>query len=163
MEHYDIEDSFKRLVVPWLEVEWEARHTRTENVGPAQRVYTVQIDILLRNPSPVTARFPFIALRDVVGIGQHTAASLSGLLQHPHYYGEYHFSGGADVVIHPQMSLPAVRLWAAPIRATQRSDNRFYLEQVQQVGATYRCGCYNSRHAVGHLVVTPEEYVPHEA
>jgi predicted HTH transcriptional regulator len=62
MEHYDIEDSFKRLVVPWLEIKWEVQYA-SRIIGSAERLYTVQIDILLRNPSPVTARFPFLAVQ----------------------------------------------------------------------------------------------------
>jgi hypothetical protein len=162
MEHYDLEDSFKRLVVPWLEIKWEARYTGPATMGSDVKLHTVQIDILLSNPSPVTARFPFLVLRDVVGIGPQAPGSLSGLLQYPPYNGEYHFSGGADVVIHPQMSFPAVRLWTPQIRATRGLDNRFHLEQGQQVGATYRCGCYNSRHTVGELVVRAEEFIPHD-
>jgi hypothetical protein len=61
MEHYDIEDSFKRLVVLWLEVEWDIS-PGVRRGGPDGNFQTIVIDIQLINPSPVTARFPYLTL-----------------------------------------------------------------------------------------------------
>jgi hypothetical protein len=64
MEHYDIEDSFKRLVVPWLTVEWQVKpgHARA---GPDGHFRQIVIDNFVRNPSLITARFPYLTLSPV--------------------------------------------------------------------------------------------------
>jgi hypothetical protein len=160
MEHYDIEDSFKRLVVPWLEIEWKVWDTGVSTTGTDVKIYTPHIDILLRNPSPVTARFPFITLSDLRGIRGDPLGNLSGLVYRS-YRDEHHFAGGSDLVVHPGLSLPITRLLTPQIRATRGVDGQFHVqwEQVQSVQASYRCGCYNSRHTVGQLAVTPEKFL----
>jgi hypothetical protein len=161
MEHYDIEDSFRRLVVPWLELRWEVRLTGVAAIGSGVRFHTPHINIFLRNPSPVTARFPFLILREVGGINPEAVGSFSGFV-HQSYGGDHHFAGGVDLVIHPELSLHVTQLSTPQIEARRGTDGQFRVqwEGLHSVRASYQCGCYNSRHTVGQLLVTPQEFLP---
>lgn len=121
MEHYDIEDSFKRAVVPWLEVKWFV-FPRT-NTDPDGNLRNVAINIHLRNPSPVTARFPFLILNKVQGAIVQPTALFS---QHRpgeayrFYNGEHYFLGAVDDVIHPGLIMPIAQLLTPEIRVYPR-------------------------------------------
>jgi hypothetical protein len=112
MEHYDIEDSFKRLVVPWLAVEWQIKPGQARG-GPDGNFRQVAIVIYLRNPSPVTARFPDLSLTHVQGADiqpQVTYAFQRPPMRSDADRAGYHFHGGTDEVIHPGLTLPVAQL-----------------------------------------------------
>jgi Putative DNA-binding domain len=154
MEHYDIEDSFKRLVVPWLEVGW-----RISPGGGSARpdVRQVAIDIHLTNPSPVSARFYYLSFSRFQG----TRGPPQGLYnQHRSYSGEYHFSGGADDVIHPGLNMPVAQfLTDIPVEPRDTGQCRVRRGSFPPLRITYRCGCYNSRPSEGKLSVPDDELV----
>jgi Putative DNA-binding domain len=178
MEHYDIEDSFKRLVVPWLEVEWLIRPGQTRG-GPDPSFRQVVIDICLRNPSPVTARFPYLNLRAFTGATVQPAVVSD--IRRSRYRtdrGEFHFDGGADDVIHPDVSLPAAQILtpeipvesAPPLRQMLTSSlpisqgrGQCYIRRgsLQPVTVAYQCSCYNSRPAKGEFTVSEDQLVEH--
>jgi hypothetical protein len=165
MEHYDIEDSFKRLVVPWLKVEWSIGPYRV----PAQsgNVRTVSIDVHLENRSPVTARFPYLTLSRVDG------ARVTNLtLYNPHepgrghyeYNGGHHFFTGANDVVHPGLTLPVARLVTPDIFVQPRDGDRCYVSRgslPSPVTVVYQCGCSNSRPTNGKFTVASDELVRH--
>jgi hypothetical protein len=118
MEHYDIEDSFKRLVVPWLEVEWLIK-PGGEFAGAEGRSRRIAIDIIVRNPSPVTARFPYLILSNVRGANVRTPSLADDYqpgLKHFVDGPRDRFSGGADEVIHPGITLSVAQLRTSEIR-----------------------------------------------
>jgi hypothetical protein len=158
MEHYDIEDSFKRLVVPLLDIRWETRNTGAARMGSDHQSVSVVIDISLVNASPVTARFPFLILKDLGGLAKDTLASMSGMVHQPQNQ-EHYFTGGADIVIHPGLPMIAVRARTPQIRAIRGRDNQWQVGQVEPIRARYTCGCYNSRHTVDEIVVPPEDFL----
>ena len=164
MEHYDIEDSFKRLIMPSLEIRTEVRNTAPARIGNDARVFNPSINLYLRNPSPATARFPFLILKDIRGIDRNfPLGSMSGLVCRSQN-GEQHFLGGADIVIHPELELLVTGFLIPPIKAARGADSQFHVidpDQVIPVTAQYRCGCYNSRQSVGELVILPQEFLPH--
>ena len=154
MEHYDIEDSFKRLAVPWLEVEWLIRSRRGRGGLDANSRQLV-IDIHLRNPSPVTARFPYLTLTQVQGARGPPEGLFS---QHRYYGGEYHFSFGADHVIHPGLTLPVAQLLTPeiPVEPREGGQCRVHRGSLQPVTVAYRCGCYNTRLTAGEFTISDE-------
>jgi hypothetical protein len=157
MEHYDIEDSFKRLVVPWLEVEWLIT-SGVDLRGLETNFRQLMIDIHLRNQSPVTARFPYLTLTQVQGAKDQPVGLYS---QHRYYRGEYSFSFGANDVIHPGITLPVARLLTPEIPVEPQGGRQFRVRRgsLQPVRVGYRCGCYNSRPAEGEFTVSEEELV----
>jgi Putative DNA-binding domain len=162
MEHYDIEDSFKRLAVPWLEVEWSIR-PYASNPG---NIRVVSIEVHLRNPSPVTARFPYLTLSGVFG-----ARVEEQTLFHPYeagrgyhkYSDEHHLFGGANDVVHPGLRLPVARLVTPEIPVEPREGGQFRVVRgsVRPVSFVYQCGCYNSRPAKGEFTVSDDKLVEH--
>jgi Putative DNA-binding domain len=161
MEHYDIEDSFKRLVVPWLEVEWSARPYASND---SSRYRAVAIEIHLRNPSPVTARFPYLTLFRVRGarVEEQTLFNPYEAGRGYHKYDEeHHFFGGANDVVHPGLTLRVARLVTPeiPIEPREGAQCRIVRGSLQPVTTAYQCGCYNSRPAVGEFTVSDNELV----
>jgi hypothetical protein len=157
MEHYDIEDSFKRVVVPWLEVEWLIT-SRMGRGGLDANSRQVVIDILLRSPSSVTARFPYLTLTHVQGARSQPEGLFS---QHRYYGGEYHFSFGADHVIHPGLTLPVARLLMPeiPVEPREGGQCRVRRGSLQPVTVAYRCGCHNSRPTAGEFTISDAQLV----
>jgi Putative DNA-binding domain len=163
MEHYDIEDSFKRLVVPWLEVEWLIKPGQTRG-GPDGNFRQVAIDIHLRNPSPVTARFPYLILSCVRGANVQPQVKYAFLrfgVELRADRGGYHFAGSADDVIHPELTLPISQLLTPEIRVFPRGGGQCQISRgsVQPVTVAYRCGCYNSRPTAGEFTISDDQLV----
>jgi hypothetical protein len=105
MEHYDIEDSFKRLVVPTLIPEIQLSRSQTRG-GPEGTFYTLKISISLRNGSSVSARFPYLRITETHNIKVPPWNSHDSGVQFPGGI----FNGGADHVIHPDQSIFAIYL-----------------------------------------------------
>jgi hypothetical protein len=165
MEHYDIEDSFKRLVVPWLEVEWLIM-PGMQRGGPDGNFRQVVINIHLRNPSPVTARFPFLTISRVEGAIVRQAALFSRHRTgeaYTFYNGEHHFVGAADDVIHPGLMMPIAQIVTSEIPVEQRGSRDWYVRpgSLRPVKVAYQCGCYNARPAAGEFVVSDVDLVKH--
>jgi hypothetical protein len=165
MEHYDIEDSFKRLVVPWLEVKTFIRPGGARRgPGPDTEFRQVAIDIHLRNPSPVTARFPYLILTHVENADvqpQVTHAFQRSLLRDDADRGRDHFSAGADAVIHPELTLPVTLILTPDIPVERREGGQWRVSRgaVRPVTVTYQCGCYNSRPGPGVFTVSDDQLV----
>lgn len=163
MEHYDIEDSFKRLVVPWLELKWSVAPGPSEG-GPRGHFQTVLVKLHLENPSSVTARFPYVTLTELSGATAppflaypHTPPSVSGEMSRRDDGTAVHFFGGADLVVHPETSLKMVSL-ETKITVEPR-DGRVYVPRgaLPRVRCSYKCGCYNSRQTSGEIIAGPDD------
>jgi hypothetical protein len=162
MEHYDIEDSFKRFVVPWLEVAWSIK-PHPHNLANSRMVW---IEIYLQNPSPVTARFPYLTLSNVhcVRIEKQTLFNPYEVGRGYHEYdGEHHFFGGANDVVHPGLRLPVARLVTDEIPVQPRDGDQCYVSprSIPTVTVAYRCGCYNSRPTEGQFSVPRDRLIKH--
>jgi hypothetical protein len=96
MEHYDIEDSFKRFVVPSLDVEFALY-----NAGrpPGGEFVMMRISLILKNRSQVSARYPYLIIDNM---SPQLSPFLGG--------GDPFFRGGANDVIHPDLTLFAMDL-----------------------------------------------------
>jgi hypothetical protein len=164
MEHYDIEDSFKRLVVPWLEVDWKIRPGQARG-GPDGNFRQVAIDVCLRNPSPVTARFPYLNLTHIRGADlqpQIMYAFQRPPMRFDTDRGGY-FRGGSDDVVHPGITLPITQILTPEIRVFPRGGGQFQVPfgSVQPVTIAYQCGCYNSRPTAGEFTISADQLVEH--
>jgi schlafen family protein len=98
MEHYDIEDAFRRAVTPSLKLELETQ-SGSGMGGPFGSIQAYNFVFSLRNDSPVTARFPYLHF---VGL---SSLHISRRAAHPWKLREQGdrllFDGGANDVIHP--------------------------------------------------------------
>lgn len=64
MEHYDIEDAFKRRVIPSIKIGYRYQTTVSDGLG---RPVSGVLEIFINNESTVTAKMPYIQIRDVSG------------------------------------------------------------------------------------------------
>ena len=102
MEHFEIEDAFRRMSVAELKI-GEPRHSKGGGVGTTETHY-VQFPLI--NVSNVSARFPYVKVEKLSGATVHQYGN--GDLRDSHYpipakpRGQHRiFAGGADVVLHP--------------------------------------------------------------
>jgi Putative DNA-binding domain len=145
MEHYDIEDSFKRLVVAWLTAEVTIQSGGTVG-GPHGKFQIVDAVISLRNPSPATATFPYLVI-DSTGEFRPTVDG-----------GGQEYHGTTDHVIHPAMSRKVLAL-RRKVAVHQLSGGlaiaRGALEPPTII--KYRCGSFNFRQFEGEIVITEDQ------
>lgn len=99
MEHYDIEDAFKRFAVPNLEI--GLRFFAVVKNGDG-RILKGRLEIYLENLSSVTAKMPYLQLRGVFGAGHSSHRPQNVIHQNEGDWVTY--SGDASVVVHPGLS-----------------------------------------------------------
>jgi len=106
MEHDDIEDSFKRMVVPQLTVKYVVAERVVQAGGLHQSTTdAIIIKVLLVNTSTVTARFPYLGLAALTGatIASSWASAAQGRNLRPRYDGGvYYIEGTTDHVSSPR-------------------------------------------------------------
>jgi hypothetical protein len=148
MEHYDIEDSFKRVVVPYIEVEYHLSDGGRRS-GPEGSFASVVVSLSLRNRSQVSARFPYLIIESVRGIGFEPMNVHRGFEQ-----PRGTFNGTADDVIHPDLSIFALNL-RREIRIREGYLPRGTLQPPILIA--FRCGCLHSRPTVGTWEIMEED------
>jgi hypothetical protein len=150
MEHYDIEDAFKRFVVPNLDVGVSLSHGGRRG----DDLLMLRVTLMLNNNSSVSATYPYLIIDErspyltpVFTAGQNVPGR---------------FSGGASDVIHPDLQLTAIEI-QREIRVTKmHPDGYAYLAKgalEPPMEIKFRCGCLNSRPRSGAVQITEGEIV----
>ncbi len=97
MEHYDIEDAFRRVSSPSLKL--EVSYSFGMRVGIDEQHY--KLDLALENTSDVTAKMISMQIWDrggaVFGEDRHTPV----LIKQSFYKGKFHLAGPVDFALHP--------------------------------------------------------------
>jgi hypothetical protein len=148
MEHYDIEDSFKRLAVPSLDVEYHLSSGGRRS-DPEGSFATVRVTLGLKNTSLVSAQYPYLKVESCTGELKGNPRVHRGLQQHPFF-----FEGGADDVIHPELSVTAVYL---DREFRIRQPNYLPCGALRSALIQVRCGCLHSRPTFKTLEITEDE------
>jgi hypothetical protein len=149
MEHYDIEDSFKRLVVPTLTARFNLIPTSSRS-GPDGSFSSLRISISLENTSSVSARFPYLIIEETSNIQLPGYNARRGFQYPPGV-----FEGGADDVIHPERAMHAQNL-EREFRLNQQGElPRGSLQSPILI--TYRCGSLHSRPSFGTFKITEND------
>jgi hypothetical protein len=153
MEHYDIEDSFKRIVVPSLGVEYNLSSAGQRSNFDGILIGKLKVSVDLVNHSSVSARYPYLMITDTSGIKPEGFAIHRGLQQAPGF-----FNGGADDVIHPDLRLHALNL-EREFRIGGVPGAVFLSRGTLQPAMTFtfQCGCLNSRPTFGTCVIEEGE------
>jgi hypothetical protein len=147
MEHFEIEDAFKRVQVPELEVDWSAREILR---GP--RNLSAEVQFRLKNSAMQTARFPYFGIKN---LSSGKLTSLTGGMS-PEGYKIIHgqendytyFSGGVDAVVNPEMSRPFLAINVEVEFAGDRSTPKTIEKKPYEIYSLRfdcRFGCENSR------------------
>lgn len=126
MESFQIRDQMLRRAEPKLELDWDMRVRRDEisTSSEQRRRVPVSLDLVLKNNSAVSARFPYLILRfdrsRYVGMGpQYQEFAKKGppvmragpidmretLVDSSSFSRDWEFAGGADCCIHPGTAL----------------------------------------------------------
>lgn len=96
MEHYDIEDAFKRVSVP--DLTFEASFNYYQQLGEDFRY---KINFAVENISEVTAKMISLQLWNVKGIQLGQDPYSTPLVKETHYNGKTHLAGPIDFALHP--------------------------------------------------------------
>lgn len=114
MEHYDIEDAFKRFAAASLEVVTDDQRGPSIVNGHKGTINSLFLVLSIKNTSPITAKFPYLNIiirggAQLEGYGLDGNGRL-GLPDGGAVDGWQCFLGGANQVIHPGQKLPITRL-----------------------------------------------------
>ena len=152
MEHFDIEDAFKRFAVPELELRYQLKHGGSQSPAGNQ-VFIVWIALSLINRSNVTARFPYLIVDHMSGVvGINARHDVQGLVPRQDG-GSFVFEGSTGLVIHPGLE--------RELAVVEVQCRRGARDALQSVVIHYRCGCDNARVMEGDLTIPREELLPH--
>jgi hypothetical protein len=150
MEHYDIKDSFKRFVVPTLQVVYRLSDAGRGPASDGALLARVMVSADLVNTSSVSARYPYLIITEPAG----NLKVLRGFREHPGV-----FFGDANDVIHPDLPFHALDL-ECEFKIVKGRPNGEYLRRGTLQPAmwfAFRCGCLHSRPTLGHCEIKEEE------
>ena len=152
MEHYDIEDAFRRASVPDLDLDWEIETGVIRGGVPE-----FHVRLALHNESITTAKYPYLMIRNVRGAPDGIRFTLPETkYSEGQIDGWVSYTAGADVVINPGMKSVVVRkhvdlrMIHNEYTCNGRVDGPFY-------AFDYRIGCENSPMKEGSAVLTLDE------
>ncbi|MCJ2089590.1 ATP-binding protein [Methylobacterium sp. E-005] len=150
MEHYDVEDAFKRLAVPDLHLAWRLDIISTDGAGNQ----TSELVLQLKNLSEVTAKYPYLYLKGHI---------YGDVRSEPRFdyrrtqEGEWLcFYAGANQVINPGTSSSVVEIRSGIVF---RPFGLFELNNAregQYLDLEYRLGCENTRQRSGRFILPIE-------
>lgn len=148
MEHYDIEDSFKRLAVPTLELQWKLLSGSIVG-GPGGKTYDVSVELRLLNSSSISARFPYVLIEDAGRTHPRNTGAIVGRQDG----SVFRWEGGGDIAIHPDVSFPIghLALSLGPFPTVPPSATE--LEPHLPGTIRYRCGSANARPQAGEIKI----------
>ncbi len=141
MEHYDIEDSFKRMSVPKLSAHYELSDGGT-NSTPGGPFKILDIKISLTNKSLMTATYPYFIFDRI----DYQAV--------PSLPKPKNYIGNANDVIHPTLSVGVTRVYHCVPTDQIGGGSRFHTKSVT---IEFHCGCFNAQPTKGKFFITPEE------
>ena len=130
MEHYDIEDAFRREAAPQLDFTFKATPSIRTRSGSEIQIL-VQAVFWLRNTSEIMCRYPYAQVQPLAG-GVNTNLRHS-LPPSPPQDGWYGYYGGADNVVHPGHAIPVSTIY------TQGTVKGLDCESIS-IGARLRFG-----------------------
>lgn len=155
MEHYEIEDSFRRLTTPSLElIIWP----RIQGKRTVERQTFVELDIelSLKNLSPVSARHPYLILDELNGLGD---APKNWYLKRLGDLGTLWFQGGADDLIHPSQTL-LIAIASRLIRLSDSDSSQIDNSCIPRpIFFRYKYGCYNSKQVESECFISSKQLI----
>lgn len=170
MEHFDIEDAFRRKSVPELRL---LHRIIPGGSGSAGGLHYTQLKVILsiKNMSMTSALYPFVEILNVSGAdldryGLDGNGNV-GLPLRPSF-GTYLFGGGNDAAIHPGQSLDVtslkIKVAGVTIRDSDRARNSMVAEfrDISSLGIQieYRIGCTDAP-TEHHFHAIPKEEMEH--
>jgi hypothetical protein len=157
MEHFEIEDAFRRLTVPQLGVEYNlysAGQIRRQTEGQA----TIGIELVLVNKSRVSARFPYVSIQLSSLIRADGMRNVLPGISVSRRGNWQHFEGGADIVINPGMSRTmGFVCFDAPFKI--QGDVKIVFRNVLPTEFSVGLGCFDSPLQEERVDLVPEEAV----
>jgi hypothetical protein len=140
MEHYEIEDAFRRFAAPSLELSIQPYLGPIHSGGQQAPVMTIGFELVLTNTSKISATYPYVRL---LSAGLTTDGSRpvgSGITQRGEN-GFYYFEGDTNVVIHPSVSRmlarPAINIVFAVLNTSRIIPPEVLYERTLQI--SYGC------------------------
>jgi len=163
MEHYDIEDAFKRMSLPDLDVVYELNEGTSDPASGYLREYggtfvEIIIKFYLKNQSAITATSPYLVIKSL-DMGQNCLAK--SYFSRPEFQCAISSNMSGDEIkkllssyknmndaIHPEMELYICSIHLGPILVYTQGENYNYNHEHRipdSVSLDFRFGCANTR------------------
>jgi hypothetical protein len=173
MEHYDIEDAFKRMTVPELELRWKVRQGRSGPCSYGGVLISIVTDIFIQNTSTVSGHSPYLIVDQVSGANreqnfQYKAGPGLALRQS----NELYLFGGINDAIRPELPQNVLSIVLNGVQAypkppppyRTRSGDTWALPDLirlpDSIRLSYKCGCFNSRQETGTIEISRAKLEP---
>lgn len=156
MEHFEIEDAFRRFAVPQLSLDYVPIYTG-QSADAYRGTVTISLELTSTNISRVSARFPYVAVKLIRPLLPDPHRAAPGVLPSRRDDWQY-FEGGADIVIHPGVSrrMGSVRFDVPfSIVGPKKHISQGDLPQTLHVGF----GCYNSQWQEEELLLSHDRLI----
>jgi hypothetical protein len=159
MEHYDIEDAFKRITIAKLTLEWRLSKGGHSEKGDGSGHTDVNLILILSNNSSTTARFPYLHIRLADLFSHITGPKMQGHLSFAvRAIDEWRcLEGGVDNVINPGIALPIViAVLRLPLLPHSDPPSPVFFS-LKDSAIDYRYGCEHSPVQSGSINVSVAE------
>jgi hypothetical protein len=155
MEHFEIEDAFKRSATPELSLEY--RVARGEQLrGPQTATSALLIWLDLSNQSLVSARFPYVHVSGMIQPFLHWDELRRGISNRGEGSWIY-MEGDGNVVINPGVSrVIGCFTFVVPLAPMQTGWSIRREQLARRISVRY--GCMDSRMRQAELVLSPDEF-----
>lgn len=169
MEHYDIEDAFKRFSVAKLGLALTKAHDAGSEEQHGHQVLTIELTVSLINESNVTALYPYIRMSKLRGC-QLRQYAVRPAFTHSSYDPWHVFSGGSDTVVHPGMQTEVVVLATSISRPSYPSSfgaplihSRMWTHLDRKLSNSgiafdYMVGCKDAPAGSGEFVIEGDKF-----
>ncbi len=124
MEHYDIEDAFKRTTAPSLKL--DVTYSPAGNIGSYE--FHHKLNLAIENTSDVTAKMISLQIWDRRGAAFGEDPYVTPLVKQSHFNGKHHLAGPVDFALHP---------------GEQRLFHYFTFTSRAASDGSVRCGVYD--------------------
>jgi hypothetical protein len=109
MEHFEIEDAFRRQTTPVLELVTTLYKGASQSGGPSPSMFDVGLNLSLQNVSHISAMFPYVFMEIPGNWNKDMGRQILDVKQRPEA-NFWCFEGTNDVVIHPGVKRTIVNL-----------------------------------------------------
>jgi hypothetical protein len=154
MEHYDIEDAFRRQTVPLLDLSWTVEQRLLSG-----RLCWLRVILIVENQGHSTAKFVTLTVSEHKGIPVVFGEGSPGAL--PSVRGRTVVSPPSDFVVHPSQALRIADLSIKLIkgeRGTITIDGTLWNEATLDL--IYELGAENTRPQRGRMLLSAEDFRP---
>ncbi len=144
MEHFEIEDAFRRQTTPILELITTLYQGAAQSGGVGPSTFDVGLNVSLRNISHLSAMYPYVLLEIRGNWNKDMGRQTPDVKQRPEA-GFWCFEGNNDVVIHPGITRTMINIRRGFSGRFDGASQKLYLasDSIKGSDLNFKYGCLN--------------------